>query len=70
MIMKYIIDEKLATSILNYLIKKPYIEVKHMADGLQALHPYDDNAKQGELPEDVCTSCQETKSSKPNNKTK
>jgi hypothetical protein len=37
--MKYIIDEKLATSILNYLIKKPYIEVKHMCDGLQTLQP-------------------------------
>lgn len=35
--MKYVIEEKLANTILNYLIKKPYVEVKYMADGLQAL---------------------------------
>jgi len=35
--MKYVIEEKLANTILNYLIKKPYVEVKHMADGLQVL---------------------------------
>lgn len=35
--MKYVIEEKLANTILNYLIKKPYAEVKYMADGLQAL---------------------------------
>jgi len=70
--MKYIIDEKLATAILNYLIKKPYIEVKHMADGLQTLEPYyDNNVKtadpkkyESHIPKEkkeTCTTCQQEK---------
>ena len=43
--MKYIIEEKLATTLLNYLIKKPYIEVKHMADALQVLQPFPGESK-------------------------
>jgi len=35
----YIISEKLANAILNYLVNKPFIEVAHIVQGLQGLSP-------------------------------
>lgn len=36
---KFIIDAKVATEILNYLVNKPYIEVFQLVQGLQAIKP-------------------------------
>jgi len=44
--MKFIIDEKLANSILNYLAGRPYVEVANLIQGLQTLIPHDDGVKQ------------------------
>lgn len=35
----YLIDGKLAETILNYLAKRPYIEVSTMIDGLYSIRP-------------------------------
>lgn len=39
--MKYIIDEKLANAILNYLISRPYVEVANLIQGLHTMVPYE-----------------------------
>jgi len=39
--MKYVIDEKLANAILNYLISRPYVEVANLIQGLHTMVPYD-----------------------------
>ena len=39
--MKYVIDEKLANAILNYLISRPYVEVANLIQGLHTMVPYE-----------------------------
>jgi len=39
--MKYIIEEKLANAILNYMISRPYVEVANLIQGLHTMLPYD-----------------------------
>jgi hypothetical protein len=37
--MKYLIEEKLANAILNYLVGRPYIEVANLVQGINSLIP-------------------------------
>ena len=37
--MKYVLDEKVANAILNYLVKQPYIEVANLIQSIQLLPP-------------------------------
>ena len=37
--MKYIIDESLANSILDYLVRRPYIEVANLVQSIHLLKP-------------------------------
>jgi hypothetical protein len=39
--MKYIIEEKLANAVLNYMISRPYVEVANLIQGLHTMLPYD-----------------------------
>ena len=39
--MKYVIDEKLANAILNYLVNRPYLEVANLIQGLHTMVPHD-----------------------------
>jgi hypothetical protein len=38
--MRFIIEEKLANAILNYLANKPYIEVAGLMHGMNSLQPF------------------------------
>jgi len=38
--MKYIIEEKMANAILNYLMSRPYGEVANLIQGLHSMIPY------------------------------
>ena len=44
--MKYIIDETLVNALLNYLAKRPYIEVANLIQGMNGMLVYEKEAPQ------------------------
>lgn len=46
--MKFLIEEKLANNILNYLATKPYIEVANLIHGLNSLVPVQEIQKEAQ----------------------